>query len=747
MNLPALYEPSGRVPQLVAETRAWASDADDRITVRLLLAMLRRRREVLFLTLAICVVLALVWTTALPRIYAASADVVMITKAERVVPDDADPALAGPTRTEDVETQVQLIRSRELTGQVLDQTRLLTDETFLADIIRPRSAFDNILSVFGIHRNRGGDAQASSAQDLREKAITYLITHLDVARVGSSFSLRITFADPEPDRAAKVANIYARLFTTDDARERARTNATAAKVLETRVAELRQAANRAFAEVQSYRVRNGLLSSAATSLTEQEISTYNQQIAAARAEAAQDGAALASARGQLHSGGADNVGEAASSQVVSTLRAQRAQLVARERDLSQRYFDNNPDLVTTRQQIGDLDRQIAGEVGRSLRGLETRAQASAQRLSSLLASRSGTRAQLSTDNGALVALADLEKRADAAQTLYQSYLERYNEVVAGSGSEQPTARLISAADVPILPQSPNLPLNLALGTVVGVLLGALLAIVSELTYHGLTTLDDVENRLGVCALGFVPDYRTLDPHSGSAMDTVRDYPDAGFAEALRNIVVSIRHSSAGAGKLVAVTSAVPGEGKSTVAACIGRAVALAGERVVVIDCDAVRSHLSKQFGLDDGGAGLHEALDSPGDSPGEITPRQESGSPLWVIPISRPFAKGERLTERGRLQRMITRLRDDFDMILLDCPPILPIAEAREIVSLADHVVFVVQWRKTADRVVKAALRQLPVHALAVLGAVLSQVDMKKQARFGGNDAASFYDKYRGYYA
>ncbi|MCT2398717.1 GumC family protein [Novosphingobium mangrovi (ex Huang et al. 2023)] len=744
MNLPAIYEPGRHVPQIVAERGAAWHAAEDQITVHLLLAMLRRRREVLLLTLAICVVLALVWTAALPRIYRSSADVVMITTSTEVVPGDADQAQSEPTRSEDVETQIQLIRSREMAGQVLDRTGLLGDEAFRADVIAPRSALDNISSLLGIRRRKGTPQEPGLARPFHEMAVTYLIDRLGVARVDNSYNLRIAFEDYDPERTALVTNTYARLFTTDDARERARTNATAAKVLQTRVDELRRAANRAFAEVQSYRVHTGLLSSAATSLTEQEISTYNQQIAAAQAEAARDAATLASARGQLRSGGADNVGEGGASPVVSALRAQRAQLVIRERDLSQRYYDDNPDLITVRSQIADIDRQIAGEVNRSIKGLEARAQASARRLSSLLASRSGTRAQLSTDNAALVTLADLEKRAEAARTLYQSYLERYNAVVAGSGSEQPGARLISRANVPVLPKSPDLLLNLALGCVVGGLLGATLAIVLELSYRGLTTLDDVESRLGIRGLGFVPACHTVEPHSASPLDTVRDHPDGGFSEALRNVIVSIRHGASGGGKVIAITSAVPGEGKTTIAACMARALAMANERVVVIDCDVIRRCLSRQFGLSGGEPGLHEALSLEA---GRVVAHEEPDSALQVIPITRPFARGERLTERGRLHRVIARLGEEFDVIILDCPPILPIAESREIVSLADNVVLVVQWRKTVDKVVKAAVRQLPMRTIKALGIVLNRVDMKQQARFGGHDAASFYDKYRGYYA
>lgn len=741
MDLPAIYEPRAGVPQIIGDANGPYRTSEEQITVRYLLAMLQRRREVMFLTLAICVVVALIWTTALPRIYRSSADVVMITKSTQVVPSESDAAREGPARAEEVETQLQLIRSREMAEQVLEQTELLGDEAFREDVAEPRSAFDNVLASVGIGR---GARKVEADAGFRQQAISYLVNHVDVVRVGNSFNLRISAEDVDARRAALVAAVYSHLFTTDDARERANRNATAARVLRSRVDELRQAANRDFAAVQSYRIRNGLLSAVATSLTEQEISTYNQQIAAARAEAAQNAAALASAQAQWRSSGADGVGEAAGSQAISALRAQRAQLVMKEREYSQRYFDENPDLVTVRRQIDDLDRQVAAEVNRNLKALETTAAASAQRLSSLLKSRNGTRGQLSSDNTALVTLADLDKRTQAAQALYQTYLQRYNEVLAGSGSEQPTARLISPAGVPVLPTSPNVLLNMSLGVVIGVLLGAMLAVISELSYRGLSTADDVENRLGLRNLGFVPAYRTIEPRAGSPLDTVREYPDGAFSEALRNVIISIRQITPGPGKVIAITSAVPGEGKTTISACMGRALAMAKERVVVIDCDLIRTQLSRQFGFVGGEPGLHEALHSDGT---RIAHYEESDSSLRIIPITQGFIKGERLTERGRLNILIARLRQDFDVIILDCPPILPIAESREIVSLADNVVLVVHWRKTVDRIVKAAIRQLPMRTIKDLGVILNQVDMKKQVRFGGNDVASFYAHYKGYYS
>lgn len=744
MNLPAIYEPRGGLPSVIAADEHLPRSTEDQMTVRYMLMLLRRRPAVLLLTVGICVGLALLWTAALPRIYRSTADVVMITGSTEVVPSASDVDRDTPTRSEDVETQIQLIRSREMAGQVLGETNIAADHAFRRDVMDPPSVADNILSAFGIGRSRSSAGEGEQASRFRERAIGYLTKRLEVTRIGNSYNLRIAFEDSDPKRAAQLANAYARLFTTDDARERARTNATAARVLKSKLDELRSRANGDFAEVQAYRNRHQLLSAQATSLTEQELSTYNQQIVDAEAEASRDAEALASARSQLRSGGAEGVGIGASSPVVASLRGQRAQLLIQERDLSQRYYDGNPDLITVRRQIEDLDRQITGEVQRTLRGLESSPRASAQRPASLRRSRGGTQSQLQSDNSALVELADLEKKADASKSLYESYLRRYNEVVAGSGSEQPSARLISAAVASMLPVSPNILLNLSLGLVAGVLLGAVLAIASELSYRGFTTLDDVENRLGLKGLGSVPDFRTIEPRADTPLETVRDYPEGAFAESLRNVIVSIRQLRTGPGRVIAVTSAIPEEGKSTIAACMGRALAMAHERVVVVDCDAVRAQLSREFGFTAGEQGLHEALHSEA---GEIAQYQDKESPMRIVPITRPFPKGERVTERGRLHGIIGRLREEFDAVILDCPPILPIAEAREIVSLADNAVLVVRWRGTIDKVVTAALRQLPGRVLRRSGVVLNNVDMKQQVRFGGGDATSFYKHYERYYA
>lgn len=744
MNLPQIYDQrTGSEPMLAEDSPFFRSDGDDEITISFLLAMLRRRLRLLFLVALTTFGLGLMWTLASPQVYEAQSDVVLINGQRALVPGEDDGAAESRLRPEDVETQIELIGSREMAGQVYDELALGSDQEFRADILEPRTTLDNIRSAVGLERDTHIDRGVINMDMFRDRAIAYIMRALDVQRVGNSFNLRVKVADSEPDRAAQIANTYARLFTTDDARQQATRNQTAARVLGERLEELRAQANSDFAAVQGYRVRNDLLSQSATSLSEQEISSYNQQIGASRAEAAEDAQTLAAARSQLARGGAGNVGQGTSSAVVASLRSQRAQLTVREADLARRYLERHPELITVREQIADIDRQIDSEVTREIRALEARASASAQRLNSLLASRAGTTSQLRGDNTALVALADLERQATASQALYESYLTRYNEVMAGSGAEQPSARMISLADVPVFPVSPNWPLMLVLSAVVGTVLGVLVALVSELAYRGITTLNDAEAKLGLVGLGGVPAFKSVKPSGSSPLETVHEYPDGPFAESLRNVLVSVGRATNGRCAVIAVTSSIPGEGKTTLAACMGRTIAMTNQSVVVVDCDIIRSQLSRMFDLDNGEVGLYEALEAES---GEVAQYQESDSGMRILPITKPFKKGERLTENGRLQRVIARLRDQFDFVILDCPPILPIAEAREIAALADHVVLVVAWRSTLDKIVKAAVRQLPRRVQVKTGIALNKVDMRKQVRFGGSDATSFYQHYAAYY-
>ena len=740
MSLPSPYQGhalSTRPPSAIAMQFAGEPD-HDRLNLRALLSLFRRRLLMIATIVGIGVLSALLVTQNSPRLYTANADILLKPVTESITPGTDDNSDDRPRGSEQIETEVQFIQSRDLAAKVFDQLALGSNARFVAQFAN-RGRVNDFLTSAGMRAAPTPPQQGTpEATTFRDTAIQVLRGGLVVKRIGTSSALRLSVTSGDPLLAAQIANGYAKIYSENQIASKVAGSQNAVGILRQRMDELRLQAQADFGSVQQYRIRNNLQSKSGTSLTEQEISAYNQQVATARAEASRDAAQLAAARGGR------TTGDSATSAVVNSLRGQRAALSIRVAEFSDRYLPSHPDLMSARQQLDDIDNQISTEVGRAIRTLEANAQASGARLASLERSLGGASGKLDANNRALVNLDDLERRAGASQALYESYLNRYKEVVAKSGAEQSNSSLLSSAAVPLSPSSPNLVLNLSLGLLIGLLVGIAAAIAVEGAYAGFTTAEDVERRLLVRCLGSVPLLESVDVRAASALETIAAYPGGAFTESIRSILAAVRQSTNSRNQVVAVTSAMPDEGKTTLAVSLARTAAIAQERVAIIDCDVVRRQLSISYGPASGLPGLPEFFSG--------TTRIESVGPSEVLggatlfAITTPFEHGVRLLEQGRLHRLIAQLRESFDLIILDCAPILPIAETREVVALADNVVVVTRWRSTTDRVVRAALKLLPLQTLGDLGVVLNGVDLRKRLRFGDGDPEMFAKAYKNYY-
>jgi capsular exopolysaccharide synthesis family protein len=277
----------------------------------------------------------------------------------------------------------------------------------------------------------------------------------------------------------------------------------------------------------------------------------------------------------------------------------------------------------------------------------------------------------------------------------------------------------------------------------------LLVVLLQLLERGIETSDAIEETLGLSTLASIPDantlpgYRKLGPPAPPA-ELLLKRPQSTYAEAFRTLRTSIQFAEAANPiRVVAITSAVPGEGKTTTAMGLARAVAAAGGKVLLIDADARRRASSRQF-ADNVALGLDEVL--AGQATLEQAIVKDSLSDAFLLP-QRLDSKGVGLTESPRLAELIEQVRERYDLVILDTPPVLPVDEARVIASMADGVVFLVRWRKTPAKAASVALRRLyDVHA-EMLGAVLTLIDVREQERAGYEDGGTFLKAYRPYYA
>lgn len=708
-----------------------------------------RRRLRLFAAVALAVFVAVLLYTLqeTPR-YTATAQVMLDVRKEQVA--DMSAVLSGlPADSSVVDTEVEVLKSRSLAARVVKQLKLTEDPYFnpnapgakgvaswlpwVKTVVAPMAAVDSV-----------------EAQRQQEKVVDNLLDGLKVRRSGLTYLISVEYTHTNPADSAKIANAFADLYLTEQLEAKFDATAKANEWLDTRVAELRDQLQVAEAAVQQYKIANNLMSAEGATLTEQEISGLNQQLASARAQQAESDARLNIARNQLARGSTgEDVGESLNSPVVQQLRKQRAEQSAKVADMSGRYGDRHPDLLKAKRELADIDGQIQAEIRRIISNLEAQAQVARQRTGSMAGSVSASKGALAGNNRASIRLNELERKAESVRTLYESLLARFKQTSSSQGIEQADARVVSRAKIPTAPSYPKPSLNLALGLVLALGAGAAAVVLAEILMAGIFTEDEVERRIGLPYLGSIPLLSSAIEDAKLARDmSPPDYllakPLSTFAESFRKLRAAILYSKVGESvKVIAVTSSLPGEGKTTTTFSLARTLATSGANVIIVDCDLRQSAINRflpevpSLGLLEvlnGVCSLDQALiDDPSGAKvlaltkSAYTPRDVLGSPAML--------------------KLLAELRNRFDVVLLDTAPLLAIADTRILAPHTDAVVMLARWKKTPVKAITAAISLLQGRGVFLAGLALTQVDMKAQTRYGYGDANYYYKSYRKYYA
>jgi exopolysaccharide transport family protein len=718
------------------------------------LIALFRRRLPLFLAVALVVMAgAVISTTQATPLYTATSSLTINTRTQNIVSTEA--VLSGlSAETSVVDTEIEIIKSRQLAQRVVEALNLEEDPEFNPALAEPgpvRAVLGGIATLFGAAAPDAARAQLSAveAQKQKERVVNSVMSRLSVRRAGLTYVMNVGFTSENPAKAARIANTYAERYLLEQLEAKFDATRQANSWLNTRLTELRGEVQQAEAAVEQYRTANNLLSASGATLTEQEISTYNQQLATVRATQAEAEARLRTARAQLAAGSnGEDVGEALGSQVVQSLRARRAEVSGRVADLTSRYGPRHPDMLRAERELADIDSQIQAEIRRIISNLEAQVQVARERTGSMAGSLGSARGTLAANNAAGVRLNELSRNAESVRTLYQSFLNRFQETTSSEGIEESDARIVSPAAIPTGASSPNVPLNLALGLVMAVGAGIAAVVLAIMLDTGVITAEDVEHKFGLPHLGSVPLLTSVaapEDRDETPQDYVVKKPLSSFAEAVRAMRASIQFSRIGHRiQVITLTSALPAEGKTTTALCLTRVAAQSGARVVLVDCDLRRRNVNRLLGVEPE-VGLVEVLNRSVPLDQALLTDELSGA--RVLPLAKDSFTPKDVFGTAAMDELIAHLRQNFDLVILDTAPVLAVSDTRLIASKSDAVVFLARWRKTPEKAIGAALKVLEQSGAHVAGIGMTQVDMKAQARYGYGDAGYYYGDYKKYYA
>jgi capsular exopolysaccharide synthesis family protein len=711
--------------------------------VRLVLSRIGKRRRVFAAVAATVMLGAAALTFLTPARYTATAQVELKSRQDQTLALTQTPD--QPVSPSAADNEVEVLKSRFLAESVAAALPPSIQRSLSGggDEVLPRPLRQLLAQV------RPESVKPADAASEAQRRSARLQRALKASRSGLTNVIDVSFEAKDPAVAAYVANAFVKRYVDEQVVAKDAASQQASAWLGERLGGMQDAVQSAEGRVESYRAAHGLLSTSGATLTEQAISSLSTQLAQARIDQASAEARLGTATRQLSAGSSgDDLGEALSSTVIQTLRGQRAQISRDLADMETRYGPMHPQLLKTRRQLQDIDGQIDAEIHRVTSNLAAQVDVARTRTASIEASLARSRSELAANNLATVGLKELERKAEATRTPYQSYLERFKQTAAQQGIEEADARILSRAVPPTAPSSPNVPRNLVIGLLLA--LGGAFAIVLLLEFFddGFSTSQEVERSLDLPTLASIPLLASTvnRARSGKLQPTrfLVDEPLSAFTEAFRNLRTSIQATvTPGRSNVVAVTSSLPGEGKTTTAICLGKALAVAGASVVIVECD-VRRPTFRKF-MQPRARGLLGVLD--GSIPLEQALVQDDATSLVYLPIARgDHADGEPLLNPA-LDDLLEELKSRFDIVLLDTPPVLALTDSRILAAKANAVLYLVRWRKTAKQAVELGLAQLALSGARICGMALTCVDLREQARSGYGDAAYYYGSYKNYYA
>jgi capsular exopolysaccharide synthesis family protein len=400
---------------------------------------------------------------------------------------------------------------------------------------------------------------------------------------------------------------------------------------------------------------------------------------------------------------------------IQNLMDRRAEMVADYQRKSSQFKPDYPDMLNLKAQIGGLDRELAAASSAIKNALKSQYEAALQAEHSLEQQVQNAKAGMFNLQNESIQYNILKREADTSRTLYNGLLQQYKDIGVAGAVGTNNVSVVDEATLPIFPYSPNLVKNLGIALVLGLVLGLALAVLLESLDDTFKAPEEIEDLLGLSVLGVIP------AAHGDVLRLVRESPRAGISEACRSLRTSLQFSTdSGLPKNIFVTSARPGDGKSTISMALAINLAQLGLRVLLIDADLRKGGQ----GADGDHPGLSNILTGVMDASAVIMETKVPGlSFIGAGPLPPNPAE---LIASPRMVQLITDAAAMFDVTVLDGAPIMGLADAPLLASLVSGTVLVVAAGEGRRGAVRVALRRLHFSRARVIGAVLNKFDARK---------------------
>jgi capsular exopolysaccharide synthesis family protein len=709
--------------------RLWDDEGEEKSFMdfdlgRFIQAFWIRKWLILSLGSVIFVMLAFV-IMSIPPIYRATAQI-LIDPADSVVQIQS---VSSPlsTSNQDIASELEIMRSTEMARQLLETV----DFRSYAQEPLPRSKLDALLGLDpGIAERgrqltkfaRGWFASDADAQEVSDdEVIKSYYSALSIWRVPPTFVISIAFDTKYPEFSAQAANELAALYIANQIDDKRRARVEASQLLTENLRKLEDRIRGSKEVVDTYREDSGLAQSISSEMLGQQISEQMSQLVEARAvyqtADAQLGEVERLSRNQRYEELLSLIDSSSAQTQWDEVRAAERQLAISGGD----YGPNHPIIIQQSEDLQGLYESFEREIQTAVQALRIEASVASEKVSELQRSIVDLRQEMTKVTEKENELDQLEADSEISRTLYETLTNRIREAESAI-IEGADARILNLAEPPVNPSEPSKRL-LLLGAFVGAFaFSSLVALALEFLSGGYQSEEEIRRSLGWPILATIPKKSQWKIFSRNKVEQHGSAYQESFNALYTNLEFHGLELGSGRATTVLVTSSVPGEGKSTVVHGLAERAVSNGARVLVVDGDLRRATLHEKFGIDNK-HGLSSCdprffneklvkdliitdpvteVDMIAAGPGQINPQQLLRSQVF--------------------QHILRANRPDYDLIIIDTPPILAVADAQLISKYCDSAVLVVKWSSTSRRLVQRAVNRVSTRGMPIAGCVLTQV-------------------------
>jgi succinoglycan biosynthesis transport protein ExoP len=721
-------------------------------------SLARRRFGIIVLIFSLSVICGAIYLYITPPQFLAQAELLIDTRKAQLFQQQS---VSGDSSVDStaVDSQIEVLKSEAIAASVIKQLHLTSDEEFVG-------AKPGILgTVLGY---LSSTAQPSELV-LEQRAQGVFRSKIFPRRVATTYVVDIGFLSLNPDRAAQIANAAADAYIDDQLEAKYQVTRRAGVWLQERIQELQQQASTAERVVLDFKKANNIVDAGGRLIGEQQLAELNSQIVLTRAATAEARARLdrISEITKHDVTEIDNVLKAPDpavadvlhNEVINRLRSEFLDTANREAVYSARLGRNHLVVVNLRNQLFEIRKSIFDELKRIEETYKSDYQIAMAREQSVQKSLAEVVAQSQNTNQAQIALKDLDSKAQTFRAIHDNFVQRYMESLQQQSFPYTEARVISRASRGSKSQ-PKSALVMTLAAASGLLIAFGVALLIDFSESGFRTPDQVERELRSSCLAIVPlvkaNTETPPPVHAERTDFgiskhidgtgllfgVVGNPFSRFAEAFRTIKVSIDlFSVAKPTKAIGITSTHPNEGKSTIAANLARLTSHAGGKAILLDCDLRNPSLTRSL--------------APGAELGlldVLSGKRLLKDVVWTDPTTSlafvPMVAKTRLSHTNEIlasagmKKLIDALREVYDYVLIDLPPLTPVVDVRSTNQIVDSYLLVIEWGRTNVEAVERALSSAPLVYENLLGVILNKADLEAMRNYSRNAGDGYKNEY-----